>query len=71
MMGLVAQGKGVYTIFLPTLKMLKSASILATWALGLWGGGMVIVWHVQGVCVSLIVEERLPEYDRLYIKSKS
>ena len=32
---------------------------------------MDVVWRVQGVCVRLIVEEGLPEYDRLYIKSKS
>ena len=39
-----------------TWKRLSASSTSAMWALGSWGGGVAVVWCVQGTCASLTVE---------------
>ena len=45
-----------------TWKRLSASSTSATWALGSWGGGVVVIWCVQR-------RWGLPEYNRLDIKT--
>src|SRR6266852_1728652 len=55
-----------------TWKRFPASSTSVTWAWGLWGGGMVIILQVEGVCVSS--QHRtwtwLPEYNRNYKKDQ-